>query len=138
MARFFNGVNVEFSQGEKDFIMAYNHEFPPRGCVGFWCEWCFFSSCLKKYFQVDHIVAIAKAAEYGLTPEFISSINNACVLCTACNQSKGEKDFPRYGVGLAYRIPNQNMTWGEKRTQSLGFDELVDMAKRKGIYRYRG
>lgn len=140
MGRIYNGVDVEFSPSEKEFIKAYNHAHPPRGCVGYWCEWCYFSSCLKfeTYFQIDHIIPIARAKEFGVTPEFIASIDNACVLCTACNQSKGKRDFPRHGVGLAYRIPNQNMTWGDRRAHALDFDELVQMARRKGIYRYDG
>jgi len=138
MGRVLDGVYVEFSQAEKELIFMLNTEHAPRGCVGYWCEWCFFSSMFKHYFQIDHIIPVAKAAEFGVTPAFIASVDNACVLCTACNQSKGQYDYPRQGVGLAYRAPNQNMTWGDKRNAALSFDELVRMAKRKGKYRYRG
>jgi hypothetical protein len=138
MGRIIDGVDVEFTQEEKELILMLNYENPPRGCVGYWCEWCFFSSMSKQYFQVDHIIPVAKAVEFGVTAGFIASVDNACVLCAPCNQSKGKHDYPRHGVGLAYRIPNQNMTWGEKRAQFLSFDEMVQMAKRKGKYRYRG
>ena len=138
MGREINGVNVEFSDDDKAFIFLMNYENAPRGCVGYWCEFCYFSSMFKHYFQVDHIVPVARAKDFGLSPSFINSLDNACVLCEACNASKNQYDFPRHGVGLAYRAPNQNMTWGERRAQSLDFNQLVEMAKRKGRYRYRG
>ena len=137
MVRTIDGVNVEFDDEDKAFILMMNHETAPRGCVGYWCEVCHFSSMHRYYFEVDHIVSVARAREQGLPASFANSLDNACVLCKPCNAPKNRHDFPRPGVGLAYRAPNQNMTWGERRAQPLSYEQLVDMAKRKGKYRYR-
>jgi 5-methylcytosine-specific restriction endonuclease McrA len=138
MARSVDGENAEFSREDREFVFQWNHENAPRGCVGYWCEWCHFSSMHRHYFEVDHIIPVAKAAQYGVSADFVRSIDNACVLCKGCNGSKSDRDYPRYGVGLAFRAPNQNLTWGERRAPALDFDEMVQMAKRKGRYRLRG
>lgn len=135
MGRILNGVDVDFTKEERDYIFFLNEQNAPRGCVGYWCEWCYFSSAFRKNFQVDHIIPVAGAAKYGVGPDYIKSIDNACVLCTGCNGSKSKYGFPREGVGLAYRAPNQNMTWGERRVPSLSWDELIEMCKRKGRFR---
>jgi hypothetical protein len=135
MGRIVNKVNVEFSGDEKDYVFSLNQEGAPRGCVGYWCEWCHFSSAFRRYFEVDHIIAVAAAAKLGLGPEFIKSVDNACVLCVACNASKSKFGFPREGVGLAYRMPNQNMTWGPRRAEALGWEEMIEMCQRKGRFR---
>lgn len=138
MGRVVNGQSVEFSSAEKEAAFQRNYDNPPRGCVGYWCEWCYFSSMFRKYFQVDHVIPVAKMQEYSVTIEALTSLANACILCTACNASKNAHGFPRKGVGLAYRAPNQNMTWGDRRAEPLSWDELVLMAARKGIFRQRG
>lgn len=135
MGRLVNGVDVEFSQREQDEIFFLNEQKAPRGCVGYWCEWCYFSHVLKKYFQIDHIIPVAQAVSLGLTPDYIRSIDNGCVLCQPCNGSKSKYGHPRPGVGLAYRAPNLNMTWGERRAEALSWDDLVQMASRKGRFR---
>ena len=135
MGRVVNGFDVEFSKEEQDYIYFLNEQNAPRGCVGYWCEWCHFSSAFRKYFQVDHIIPVAAAAQYGFGPDYIKSVDNACVLCVGCNGSKNKYGFPRPGVGLAYRIPNQNMTWGARRAEALTWDELILMCKRKGRFR---
>ncbi len=135
MARVLDGVNVEFTKEEQDYVFFLNEQRAPRGCVGYWCEWCKFSSAHKRHFQVDHIVPVARAKQFGLGPDYIKSVDNACVLCRPCNASKNKYGFPREGVGLAYRYPNQNMTWGALRAQSLSWDEIVLMAARKGRFR---
>jgi hypothetical protein len=137
MGRIVDEITVDFSKEEQDYIFFLNEEKAPRGCVGYWCEWCYFSSAYRKYFQVDHIIPVAQAAHYGVGPEFIRSVDNACVLCVACNASKNKYGFPRDGVGLAYRAPNQNMTWGHRRADPLGWDEIIQMAQRKGRFRRR-
>ena len=137
MGRIINGVSVEFDNFEQEYIYFLNEGSAPRGCVGYWCEWCYFSSPLRTFFQVDHVIPVAQAARHGLGPDYIRSVDNGCVLCSACNASKNRYGFPREGVGLAYRIPNQNMTWGERRAQSLSWEELILMAKRKGRFRRR-
>jgi 5-methylcytosine-specific restriction endonuclease McrA len=138
VGRIVNGVNVEFSESEKAAAFQRNYDNPPRGCVGFWCEWCYFSSMHRHYFQVDHIIPVAKMQQYGISVAALTGLANACILCTACNASKGAHGYPRKGTGLAYRAPNANMTWGEKRAEPLDWDELVLMAGRRGIFRQRG
>jgi 5-methylcytosine-specific restriction endonuclease McrA len=135
MGRVINDADVDFNEEEKDYIFFLNEEKAPTGCVGYWCEWCYFSSAFRRYFQVDHIIPVAGAAKYGVGPDFIRSVDNACVLCVACNSSKNKYGFPRDGVGLAYRIPNQNMTWGSRRAAHLDWDDLILMCKRKGRFR---
>lgn len=138
MGRVVNGKSVEFSAAEKDAAFQRNYDNAPRGCVGYWCEWCYFSSMRRHYFQVDHIIPVARMQEYGITMEALTSLSNACILCTGCNGSKSAHGFPRRGAGLAFRAPNSNMTWGDKRAEPLDWDELVLMAGRKGIFRQRG
>ena len=135
MGRIVNGVDVDFSKEEIDYIFFLNQQNAPRGCVGYWCEWCNFSSAFRRYFQIDHIIPVAAAAKYGVGPDFIRSVDNGCVLCTGCNASKNKYGFPREGVGLAYRAPNQNMTWGARRAEALTWDEMILMCKRKGRFR---
>jgi len=135
MGRLVDGVDVEFSSEDQDYVFWLNQEMAPRGCVGYWCEWCYFSSAFRRYFQVDHIIPVARASEYGVGRDFLTSVDNACVLCVACNASKNKYEFPRHGVGLAYRSPNQNMTWGERRAGPLSWDELIQMCQRKGRFR---
>jgi hypothetical protein len=135
MGRLVNGVDVEFSKEEQDYIFFLNEENAPRGCPGYWCEWCYFSSAFRKYFHVDHIIPVAGAEKYGIGPEYIKSIDNACVLCVGCNASKNKYGFPRHGTGLAYRLPNQNMAHGERRAEALSWDDLILMCQRKGRFR---
>lgn len=137
MGRIVNGVDVEFNKEERDYVFFLNEQKAPRGCVGYWCEWCHFSSAHQKFFQVDHIIPVARAAQYGFGAEYIRSVDNACVLCIACNASKNKFGFPREGVGLAYRAPNSNMTWGERRVDPLSWEEFILMARRKGRFRRR-
>lgn len=137
MGRIVDGVNVDFSEEEKDYVFFLNQQSAPRGCVGYWCEWCYFSSAFRKYFQVDHIIPVARAAQYGFGPEYIRSVDNACILCSGCNGSKSKHGFPREGAGLAYRAPNQNMTWGERRAEPLSWEDMILMARRKGRFRRR-
>lgn len=66
------------------------------------------------------------------------SIDNARVLCKGCNGSKSDHDYPRYGVGLAFRVPRQIMMWGERRAEPLDFGEMVQMARRRRRYPLRG
>jgi len=135
MGRIIDGVDVDFSKEERDYVFFLNEENAPRGCVGYWCEWCHFSSVFRSYFQIDHIIPVAAAAKYGVGPDYIRSVDNACVLCKGCNGSKSKYGFPREGVGLAYRAPNQNMTWGPRRAEALSGDDLILMCKRKGRFR---
>lgn len=94
---------------------------------GYWCEWCGFTNARRNYFEVDHLIPIARGGR--------PTLDNACILCTACNESKGAYGFPRHGVGLAYRAPNQNMAPAGVRVRSLTWDELVAMCKRQGPFR---
>lgn len=133
-----SGQSLEFSDATKTRAYQRNYDTPPRGCVGYWCEWCYFSSMSTGYFQVDHLVSVARREEFGLTIEQLRSIDNAVILCSACNASKNKHDYPRYGVGLAYRLPSQNMTHGGLRQVQLDWDDLVLMAQRKGRFASRG
>ena|SRR5579863_5735876 len=135
MGRLVNGVNVEFSKEEKEYIFFLNEKNAPKGCPGIWCEWCYFSSGFRKYFQVDHIIPVAGAERYAVTHDFISSVDNGCVLCVGCNGSKSQYGFPREGTGLAYRMPNQNMAYGPRRKEHLSWNELIMVAQRKGRFR---
>jgi len=137
MGRLVNGVDVEFSKTEQDAIFFLNEKNAPKGCPGYWCEWCYFSSAFRKYFQVDHIIPVAGAEKYGVEADYIKSIDNACVLCVACNASKNKYGFPREGTGLAYRMPNQNMAYGSRRAEPLSWDDLIMMCQRKGRFRRR-
>jgi len=133
-----SGQSLEFSGATRARSFERNYAAPPRGCVGYWCEWCFFSNMNKRFFQVDHLVSVARRDEFGLSIEQLRSIDNAVILCSACNASKNKHDYPRYGVGLAYRAPNQNMTHGGLRQVQLDWDDLVQMAQRKGRFAVRG
>jgi hypothetical protein len=135
MGRIVDGVEVDFSPEEREHIFFLNEQRAPRVCVGYWCEWCYFSSAFRRYFQVDHIIPVAGAKQYGVGPDYIASVDNACVLCVGCNGSKSKFGFPRLGVGLAYRIPNQNMTWGPRRADALSWEDLMMMCARKGRFR---
>ena len=126
--------DYEFSPKTIEEAFQKNMENAPRGCPGYWCEWCYFSSGFRKYFQVDHIIPIAGAEKYGYTKEEMKLIQNACILCNGCNQSKSVYACPRPGVGLAYRMPNENLTWGHRRGEALSWDEFIQMAKRKGRF----
>ena len=100
---------------------------------GYWCEWCWFTNAKRQYFQVDHLLpAVIKG---NPNPDCTPTIDNACILCTACNQSKNNFGFPRHGVGLAYRSPNLNMAPEGRRVPALSWDDLVLMAQRKGPFR---
>src|ERR1044071_1680488 len=125
MGRIVNGVDVDFSKEERDYVFFLNEQSAPRGCVGYWCEWCWFSSAFRRYFQVDHIIPVYSAAKYGVGPEYLRSTDNACVLCTGCNGSKSKYGFPREGTGLAFRASSQNMTWGKRRHAELSWDDLI-------------
>ncbi|MEO2033207.1 MAG: hypothetical protein ABGZ35_14085 [Planctomycetaceae bacterium] len=129
------GITLEFSRPVKSEAFRLNLDNAPRGCVGYWCEWCFFSNVQQRWFHVDHLVPASRMEEFRLSVAELTSIRNACVLCKACNASKLNFDSPRHGVGLAFRAPNINLTHGERRHQSLNWDALVQMAMRKGPYR---
>ena len=115
----------EFSRAVVEEAFRRNWDGSRGG--GYWCEWCGFTSARRAYFEVDHLIAVAR----GGPP----TLDNACILCSACNASKGLHGFPRHGVGLAYRAPNQNMAPPCVRVRSLTWDELVAMCRRQGPFR---
>lgn len=125
------GDSLEFPDDVVEQAYTRNLATAPVGCVGYWCEWCFFSNMQRHYFQVDHIVSVAKQQQYGLSDAELRQLHNACILCETCNESKNQYEYPRHGVGLAFRLPNSNMTWGVRRQQPLTWDELELMARRK-------
>jgi len=128
----------EFSSEVIEKAFENNANNAPRGCPGYWCEWCYFSSGFRRYFQVDHIIPIARAEEFGYTKDQMTVLQNACILCQGCNQSKSKYRYPRPGVGLAYRLPNQNLAWGHRRGEALSWDDFIQMAKRKGRFSRKG
>lgn len=130
-----SGESLEFPDRVKEEAFRLNQENAPRGCVGYYCEWCFFSNVQRRYFHVDHLVPASRMKQFGMTVAELTNITNACILCEGCNASKLNFGFPRPGVGLAYRAPNLNLTHGERRQAPLDWDELVQMAMRKGPYR---
>ncbi len=130
-----SGEDLEFPTSVKEQAFRLNQERAPRGCVGYYCEWCYFSNTQRRYFHVDHLVPASRLKEFGMTVTELTSLKNACVLCEGCNASKLNFNFPRLGVGLAFRAPNLNMTHGERRQSALDWDQLVMMAMRKGPYR---
>lgn len=141
------GQSLEFTAATKRLAYQRNYDTPPRGCVGYWCEWCFFSKMKNEInmagrmtaaFQVDHLIPIARCEEFGISIDQLRSIDNAVILCAGCNGSKSLYDYPRFGAGLAYRVPNENMTHGTRRQVALDWDDLVQMAMRKGRFRTRG
>lgn len=138
MARTYQGLPADFDAGVRDEAFRLNLENAPRGCPGYWCEWCFFTQGTRDNFQVDHILSVADAEKYAIPHHKLTSVDNACILCAACNQSKGRFGFPRHGTGLAYRVPNANLAWGERRVPHLDWDDLVQMAMRKGRFKTRG
>ncbi len=129
------GESLEFSTTVKNEAFRLNERNAPDGCVGYWCEWCYFSNVNKRYFQVDHLVPASRMKEIGISIDELKGIRNACILCTGCNASKLNFDSPRHGVGLAFRAPGLNMTHGQRRQKALNWDQLVQMAMRKGPYR---
>ena len=135
MPRTLDGVSCEFPPEVKELAFSINERTAPRGCPGYWCEWCYFSSGFRRYFEVDHIIPVGRAKEFGYGPEMLTSVQNACVLCIGCNGSKSKYGFPRHGVGLAYRSPNQNLAWGDRRAEPLSWDEFILMAQRKGRFK---
>ena len=115
---------LEFTEHVKRRAFQRNWDGSRGG--GYYCEWCFFTNASQQYFQVDHLISVAEGGK--------PTQDNACILCTPCNQSKGRHGWPRHGVGLAFRMPNQNMAPPELRHPPLSWDELVRMARRHGPY----
>ena len=128
------GNSLEFSREVKGQAFQCNWHNVPRDCVGYWCEWCYFSNPKREYFQVDHIIPASRREELGIRIDELTDISNACVLCSPCNQSKNMHDTPRHGVGLSFRAPNINFTHGSLRQEHLDWDDLVLMAQRKGKF----
>lgn len=92
-------AGLEFPEYVKNEAFQRNWERSKGG--GYWCEWCYFTNANRAYFEVDHLIPVVKAGK--------PTLDNACILCVACNQSKGQHGWPRHGAGLAYRAPTLNM-----------------------------
>ncbi len=79
----------------------------------YYCENCKFCHTEEAFFEVDHLVA-DKA--FRGTTSASNVLMNAAVLCTSiakgdrgCNQSKGAREAPLPGAGLAYSRPGLDM-----------------------------
>ncbi|MGA8656180.1 MAG: HNH endonuclease signature motif containing protein [Chthoniobacterales bacterium] len=114
-------AGLEFPEYVKNEAFQRNWERSKGG--GYWCEWCYFTNANRAYFEVDHLIPVVKAGK--------PTLDNACILCVACNQSKGQHGWPRHGAGLAYRAPTLNMAPPSVRVEPLSWDDLVRMAQRK-------
>jgi hypothetical protein len=118
----------EFLDEIKNQAFERNWERSKGG--GYWCEWCYFTNASRSYFQVDHLIAAANGGK--------PTLDNACILCEACNRSKGKHGWPRHGVGLAFRVPNLNMAPPSVRVEPLSWDDLVRMAQLKKPFTREG
>jgi hypothetical protein len=79
----------------------------------YYCENCKFCHTEEALFEVDHLVA---DKNFRGTSSASNVLMNAAVLCTSiekgdrgCNQSKGSRDAPLPGAGLAYSRPGLDM-----------------------------
>lgn len=104
--------NVGFVDGV--WIVESQQDAKLRGEIYF-CENCKFCHTDRAYFDVDHLVP---------DKQFRGSANasnvdiNAVILCKSlvkgdrgCNQTKGSKNWPPPGVGLAYSRAEEDMNY---------------------------
>lgn len=118
-------TGMEFSPSVKEQAFQRNWEGSKGG--GYWCEWCYFTNAQRRFFEVDHLIPVAKRGA--------PTLDNACILCKGCNASKNQFGFPRHGVGYAFRQPNQNMAPPSVRLPHLSWDELIMVCRRQGAFK---